>query len=141
MSSNPSARGHRAAHDGPVFDGRPETPEDFFAGHPRGLETFEAARSIIDRLGPNDVRVSKSQVAFGRRRGFAYVWMPGQYLAKPEAEIVLSIALGRRVPSSRFKDVVHVAPAHWMHHLEIQDLGDLDDEVEQWLREAADRAE
>jgi len=32
-------------------------------------------------------------------------------------------------------------PAHWMHHLEIQDLGDLDHEVEQWLREAADRAE
>jgi hypothetical protein len=27
-----------------------------------------------------------------------------------------------------------------MHHLEIHSLGDLDDEVAAWLREAADRA-
>jgi len=139
--ANRSEDGHRAAHDGSVSDGRQQTPEDFFAGHPRGLAIFEAVRSIIDRLGPFDVRVSKSQVAFRRRRGFAYLWMPGQYLAKPGAEVVLSIALGRRDSSSRFKEVVHVARAHWMHHLEIHDLDDLDDEVDQWLREAADRAE
>jgi len=125
----------------PGSDGRNETPEDFFAGHPQGLETFEAVRSIIDRLGPYDLRISKSQVAFRRRRGFAYVWMPGQYLAKPDAEVVLSIALSRQDPSPRFKEVVQVGPAYWMHHLEIRDLSDLDDEVERWLREAADRAE
>jgi len=27
-----------------------------------------------------------------------------------------------------------------MHHLEIRDVGDVDDEVVGWLREAADRA-
>jgi hypothetical protein len=139
--ANRSEDGHRATHDGSVSDGRQETPEDFFAGHPRGLAIFEAVRSIIDRLGPNDVRTSKSQVAFRRRRGFASLWMPGQYLAKPEAEVVLSIALGRHDLSQRFKKVVHVAPAHWMHHLEIHDLDDVDEEVDQWLREAADRAE
>lgn len=30
---------------------------------------------------------------------------------------------------------VPVAPGHWMHHLELHDLGDVDDEVEAWLCE------
>ena len=101
---------------------------------------FEKVRSMIERLGPYDVRVSTSQVAFRRRRGFAYLWMPGRYLAKPSAEVVLSIALGRPDRSQRFKEVVQPAPGHWMHHLELDDLDDLDDEVEAWLREAADCA-
>lgn len=63
-----------------------------------------------------------------------------QYLRQSTAEVVLSIALGRLDKSSRFKDVAHPAPAEWMHHLEIRQLGDLDDEVADWLREAAERA-
>ena len=116
------------------------TPEEFFAGHPEALAVFEAVSAILKGLGPFDVRVSKSQVAFRRTRGFAYLWLPGQYLRNPQSEVVLSLALGRRDGSERFKEVVEPAPGQWMHHLEIQHLGDLDDEVAQWLREAADRA-
>jgi hypothetical protein len=116
------------------------TPEDFFDGHPLGLAILEGVRSILDRFGPYDVRVSKSQIAFRRRRGFAYLWVPSQYLAKTDAEAVLSIALDRRDPSPRFKEVVNSAPGHWMHHVELNGLDDLDDEVEAWLREAADLA-
>ena len=92
---------------------------------------------MVEHDGPIEVRVSKSQVAFWRKRGFVYLWMPGQYLTHPGAEVVLSIALGRLVESARFKEVAHPTPAHWMHHLEIHDLADLDDEVAGWLREAA----
>lgn len=87
------------------------------------------------------MRVSKSQVAFRRKRGFAYIWMAGRYLAKPASEVVLSIVLGRRDGSRRFKDVVHPAPAHWMHHLEVHGTGDIDEEVVGWLREAAEHAD
>jgi hypothetical protein len=115
-------------------------PEEFFAGRPGALAVFERVRSVLDGLGPVEVRASKSQVAFRRRRGFAYLWLPGRYLSKPAAEVVLSIALGRHDPSGRFKEVAHPAPAEWMHHLELHDAGDVDDEVVGWLREAADRA-
>lgn len=115
-------------------------PEDFFAGHPNALAVFEKVRSILDGLGPVTVRTSKSQVAFRSKRGFAYLWMPGRYLNKPTAEVVLSIDLGRRDESKRFKEVVNPAPGHWMHHLEIHDIGDIDDEVVERLREAAARA-
>ena len=96
--------------------------------------------SVLDGLGTVEVRTSKSQVAFRGKRGFAFLWLPGQYLATPTTEVVLSIALGRQDPSTRFKQVVHPAPAHWMHHLEVHDVGDIDDEVVGWLREPADRA-
>jgi Domain of unknown function (DUF5655) len=115
-------------------------PEDFFADHPDARAVFEKVRSVLNRLGPLEVRTSKSQVAFRRKRGFAFLWLPGRYLSKPAAEIVLSIALGRHDPSARFKEVAHPAPTQWMHHLEILDVGDIDDEVIGWLREAADRA-
>jgi LmbE family N-acetylglucosaminyl deacetylase len=115
-------------------------PEDYFAGHPDARAVFEKVRAVLSRLGPVEVRASKSQVAFRRRRGFAFLWLPGRYLSKPTAEVVLSIGLGRHDPSARFKEVAHPAPAQWMHHLEIHDIGDIDDEVVGWLQEAADRA-
>lgn len=88
---------------------------------------FEKVRAVLDRVVPFDVRTTKSQVALRRRRGFAYIWIPGRYLHKPAAEVVLSIALGRYDDSLRFKQVSHPAPGIWMHHLEIHHLTDIDD--------------
>ena len=126
-------------HNGAVRN-TPRTPEEFFAGHELGLAAFEKLSDSLRAIGPFEVRVSRSQVALRRRRGFAYLWLPGQYLKKPTAEVVLTIALGRAVESPRFKEVAHPSSAEWMHHLEIHALSDLDEEVETWLREAAERA-
>lgn len=98
----------------------------------------ERARSVLDAtsgIGPVEVRTTKSQVAFRLQRGFAYVWRPGQYLERPGAEAVLSIALGRRVDLPRFKEVAHPASTVWTHHLELHEPGDV-----AWLRQAADAA-
>jgi Domain of unknown function (DUF5655) len=115
-------------------------PEEFFAGHVTALAVYVRVRSILEELGPVDVRTTRSQVAFRRARGFAYLWLPGQYLAKPAADVVLSFALGRHDPSRRLKEVVHPSPGLWMHHVEINGVDDIDDEVAGWLREAAERA-
>lgn len=114
--------------------------EDFFTGHPDGLECYRRVRAILDPMGPVEVRVSASQVAFRRRRGFAYLWLPGRWLARPAAETVLSIATPDRLDSPRFKEVVHPSPRVWMHHLEIRSPSDIDAEVEGWLALAHDAA-
>ena len=116
------------------------SPQEFFAGHPLGLAVCERLRAILGSLGDVDVRVTKSQVAFRRRRSFAYVWLPGRYLDHPGAEVVLSIALRRRIDSPRWKEVVEPRPGWWMHHLEVLDVEDIDAEVVAWLQEAADYA-
>ena len=111
-------------------------PEAFFAGHPHALAVYRQVRSMVEALGPVEIRTTSSQVSFRRRRGFAYLWLPGRWLARPGAEVVLSVALGRADESPRFKEVVHPDPSIWMHHLEVHALTDLDDEVAGWLKEA-----
>lgn len=115
------------------------TPEDFFASSPEGLELYRAVRCAVDEIGDAAVRVTRSQIAFRRRRGFAYVWRPGQYV-RSDVPAVLSIALPHAVDSPRFKSVVHPAPRVWMHHLELQAPDQLDDEVRGWLAKAYDNA-
>src|SRR5688500_18076089 len=105
-------------------------PEEHFAWHPIALAVLDAVRSLVDQLGGAEIRTTKSQVAFRRRRGFAYLWLPGRYLAKPAADVVLSVVLGRRDGSPRWKEVAHPSPTQWMHHLEVTDPAQIDGEVE-----------
>jgi hypothetical protein len=115
------------------------TPETFFGGNGVGLATFRRVAAALASAHPDvTVRVSKSQIAFRRRRGFAYLWVPGRYLRGSPAPVVLSIASRNRLASERFKEVVHPGP--WMHHLEVSDESDIDDEVTAWLEQAAEEA-
>jgi hypothetical protein len=112
----------------------PSDPETLFAGRPFAFAVVERVRTIVEAIGEATVRTTKSQIAFRRRRGFAWLWPP--VFEGRGVEIVLSVALPRLDGSPRFKQVAHPAPRIWMHHLEIRDLAELDDEVTAWLREA-----
>lgn len=112
----------------------------FLAGHPVPAAVFDQVWELVGGREDVRVRVTASQVVLQRRRGFAWLWLPGRYLRRPGAEVVLSISLGRADPSPRWKEVVHPTRAHWMHHLEVHDPAEIDGEVAGWLREAADRA-
>ena len=57
---------------------------------------------MVAGLGEASVATTKSQVAFRRRRGFAYAWRPGQYVTS-DVPLVLSIALPHAVDSGRIK--------------------------------------
>ena len=111
------------------------TPEQVFDGSPRGLDLFHAVEKLLAAPTPPAIRATKSQVAFREKRGFAYLWWPGRYVAS-EMPAVLSIALPRRIPSARFKEIVNPSPGVWMHHLELHSEEELDAEVAGWLLEA-----
>jgi hypothetical protein len=116
------------------------SPEEFFAGHADGLAVYRAVAKAVAELGESQVRVTKSQIAFRRRKAFAWVWRPEQYVSST-VPAVLSIALPRQVETTRFKQVVHPSERVWMHHLELATPLQVDDEVVAWLREARDCAE
>jgi predicted transport protein len=116
------------------------TPEDFFEGSDRGLVLYRAVVQAMQSFDADvDLRVSRSQIAFHRRRGFAYVWVPGRYV-KSAVPLVLSIAVDRPLNSERFKEVVHPSPTVWMHHLELHETADIDGEVIGWLQTAYESA-
>lgn len=113
----------------------PAGPEDLLRGFPDSLAIYREVKQAVDEIGEASVRTTKSQVAFRRRRGFAYVWRPGQYVAS-DVPLVLSLALPHEIHSERFKEVVHPSPGAWMHHLELRGPRGVDDEVRGWLAEA-----
>jgi hypothetical protein len=111
------------------------------AGSVVGAAALARVRDALASSHPDVTeRATVSQVALRRRRVFALLWRPRQYLGDAAAELVLSLALPHRLESPRFKEIVHPARTTWMHHLEITSVGDLDAEVVAWLREAADAA-
>jgi hypothetical protein len=118
----------------------PIDPTEFFHGSPVGLAIYEAVASSSNRLGAVQVQVSKSQIAFRRRRGFAYLWRPGKYVAST-VPAVLSLALPRELESSRIKEIAHPSPRLWMHHFELHDPAEFDAELNEWLHEAYEAAE
>lgn len=113
----------------------PADPDELLAGHPGALEVWRRVEQLVAALPGTEVRTSRSQVALRRHRGFAFLWRPGQYV-RSDVPAVLSIALDRELDSPRFKEVAHPAPTTWMHHLEVRDPAEVDDEVAGWLREA-----
>jgi hypothetical protein len=122
-----------------VEGGEPWTVDRFFEGSDAAGVIYGAAERMASGIGPMTVRVSKSQVSFRRRRGFAFLWRPGMYI-RSDVPVVLSLALPYEIGSPRFKETAHPAPGIWMHHLELLDSSQLDGEVEQWMRQAYEAA-
>lgn len=112
------------------------TVESFFEGQPKALRLFEAVRQAVEAIGPAEMKVSRSQIAFRRRRNFAIVWRPEQYLKWPAAPLVLTLSFRERQPSPRWKEITEAAPGRFTHHLELYAAKDVDAEVKRWLSEA-----
>ena len=112
------------------------TLDEFFSGYEFSRSIFEALRSAIEDLGPVEIRVTKSQVAFCRRRAFAWAWIPDRYLHGKHAPLVLTLGFCHRDPSSRWKEIVEPRPGRFTHHLELYSASDIDDEVRAWLHAA-----
>jgi hypothetical protein len=112
------------------------TPDEFFAGQEHSRHLFEAVKKVVEALGKTNMCVSKSQIAFKRRRGYAWVWMPEQYLKRVAAPLVLSLSLPRRDASPRWKEIVESYPGRFMHHLELYHPSEIDEQVRTWLQEA-----
>lgn len=115
------------------------TLEQLFASRPAALSLFHAIHRYFGSLGPVTMEVMKTQVSFGAKTKFAWVWLPQIWIKKqPEDSIVLAFALRRRIADVRVKQVAEPRPGRFMHHVVIRREADLDDEVRGWLREAYD---
>jgi hypothetical protein len=87
------------------------------------------------------MRVTKSQVAFHRRKVFAWAWVPDRYLRGQHAPPVLTLSFRYRDPSPRWKEIVEPYPGRFTHHLAISAAADIDDDVITWRHAAWEAAE
>ena len=118
--------------------GLAEELEAFFNGYPKSRSLFDALRGEVEALGQVALRVGKSQVAFQRKRNFAFAWIPERYLKgqRELAPLVLTLGLRHKNESPRWKEIVEPHPGRFTHHLELRESGEIDEEVRNWLREA-----
>jgi hypothetical protein len=108
----------------------------FFTGQEAARAIFDAIEQAMTQIGPYELRISKSQVAFRHGKVFARVWIPGQYLHGKTASLVLTLSFPYRHGSPRWKEIVEPAPGHFTHHLELHSSADMDDEVRGWIIDA-----
>jgi len=52
------------------------TLDEFFSGYEASLVIYRNLFTAVDVLGPVEVSVTKSQIAFRRRKAFAWAWIP-----------------------------------------------------------------
>jgi len=135
-NAEPMTPDRRAPHDSAL------TLDEYFADRDRARALFEAVRAEVEALGPAEVRVSKSQIAFTHGHNVAVLWTPDRYLDPARsAPLVLTISLKRHHPSPRWKQVTAVGGGRYTHHLELHSADEIDDEVRGWLAEAWTLAE
>jgi hypothetical protein len=113
--------------------------EEFFADDEKAVEIYRAIARSVFALEGVEIVVSKSQVAFRARRGFAYAWAPHRYVHS-DVPLVLSIPLRERLTSSRFKEVAHPSRSTWMHHVELRLVEEVDSELIGWVKRAYEEA-
>ena len=115
------------------------TVEVLFAGRPVSMALFHAVRLYIESLGPVKIEAMKSQISFGSRTKFAWVWLPPPWAKnRSENSIVLTFGLRRHIEHERIVQAVEPRPGRWTHHVIIEKQADLDEDVRAWLREAYD---
>jgi hypothetical protein len=112
------------------------TVDEFFEGYKHSRQLFEVVVGEVNKLGSAEVRVTKSQIAFHRRKAFAWVWIPGKYLHAKAAPLVLTFSFSKPDPSPRWKQITKISPARYTHHLELHSVEEIDQEVRGWLAEA-----
>jgi len=109
----------------------------FFSGQQRRVDLYMAVEEMIKSLGPATIEITKSQISFGTKYKFAWVWLPPDSSHKrPKDSIVLTFGLDHRIESKHIVEAVEPYPGRWTHHIIVQNETDLNTDVYKWLKQA-----
>jgi hypothetical protein len=101
-----------------------------FDGKPELRAVFDAFVVAAEANGPVTINATKSRITLQARMRFAAVERPGR--DHLNAHLVLS----RPIESPRFTRVEHLPPSYYVHHLKLDCVEDVDDDLRGWLAEA-----
>lgn len=115
----------------------------FFDKHPEALPLYETFEGKVKAI-VSDVRikVQKTQISFYKKHMFACVSFARVRKKKdcPENFIVVTISLNHKLESPRVDIATEPYPNRWTHHLLISDVAEINEELMDWVEEAAEFA-
>ena len=112
----------------------------FFDKHMDVLLLYEYLETEIKRRVPDTkVKVSKSQITFANKHGYAFVsFNPCRKATlRPATWMTVSFGLAYRKESSRIDVAAEPYPNRWTHHVMVGSKDEIDDELLSWIEEAA----
>lgn len=112
----------------------------FFEDHPEALPLYEALESrIFAEIPDSRCKVSRTQITFMNKRGFAFVsFLPCRRAKdRPAVWATVTFGLGYRKESPRIDAATEPYPGRWTHHVLVGSVGEIDSELMGWLQEAA----
>ena len=113
----------------------------FFNDHMDALPLYERLEGLILKQIPDvKIKVSKTQISFSNKRGFAFVSFNPCRKAKerPEVWMTVTFGLSYRKDSPRIDVATEPYPNRWTHHVMVGSEEEIDAELMGWIREAAE---
>src|SRR5512135_3362740 len=95
------------------------TLDEFLDGREQSRSIFDVLHKSLATVGVEKIQVTKSQVAFCRKKPFGWAWIPDMYLRGRHAPLVLTLSFAERDSSPRWKSIVQPAKRRFTHHLEL----------------------
>ena len=112
----------------------------FFNEHPAALPLYEVfTKRLLAEIGNVTIKVQKTQISFSSKYNFAFVSFLPVRKAKerPKVYITISFGLRYRKESPRIDAASEPYPNRWTHHMLIPSTDEIDDELMEWIKEAA----
>ena len=112
----------------------------FFSEHMDALPLYQRLEALISEQIPDvRIKVSKTQIGFFNKRGFAFVSFNPCRRAKerPETWMTVTFGLAFRVDDPRIDVATEPYPNRWTHHVTVSRAEDVDGPLLGWIREAA----
>lgn len=113
----------------------------FFHEHVNALSLYVKLETQILTQIPNvKIKVSKTQISFSNKRGFAFVSFAPVRKAKdrPKTYITVTFGLSHQKFSPRIAVAAEPYPNRWTHHVMVSSPDEIDDELMSWIRQAAE---
>ncbi len=112
----------------------------FFEQQKEALPLYEALEArILDEIPDVRIKVQKSQISFYNRHLFGCVSFLRVKKKKemPVCYIVVTVGLARKLESPRVAVATEPYPGRWTHHIVVSAPDQIDDQLMDWLKEAA----
>ncbi len=112
----------------------------FFNEHMDTLPLYQRLETLIlEQIPDVRIKVSKTQIGFFNKRGFAFVSFNPCRRAKdrPETWMTVTFGLAFRVDDPRIDVATEPYPNRWTHHVTVSRVEDMDGQLLGWIREAA----
>lgn len=112
----------------------------FFNGHMDALPMYERLESLVLAQIPDvKIKVSKTQISFSNKRGFAFVSFNPCRKAKERPAVWMTVTFGLddQKLSPRIDVATEPYPNRWTHHVMVGSTEEIDEELMGWIREAA----